>query len=81
MVRGKFSSLFKRHHIKYKDYLYQDVLLRVLTWDAILNSWSARAIATGGRLSRTALFVDMAPNGIGSFCAAIGCSNRKGMHK
>ena len=30
------------------------MLLRVLTWDAILNSSSVRALATGGRLSRTA---------------------------
>jgi len=35
------------------------VLLHVLTWDAILNSWSARALATGGRLSRTAPFVNV----------------------
>ena len=57
------------------------MLLRVLTWDTILNSWSAWALATGGRLSRTAPFVNMAPNGTGSFCAAFGCSKRKGMHK
>ena len=56
-------------------------VLRVLTRDAILNSWSAKPLATGGRLSRTAPFVNMAPNGTVSFCADFGCSNRKSKHK
>jgi len=42
-----------------KDCLSQGVLLPVLTWGAILNSRSAAPLATGGRLSRTAPFVNM----------------------
>ena len=53
-----------------KDYLQRLFITRRvtsrLTWDAILNSWSARALVTGGRLSRPAPFVNMAPNGTGS---------------
>ena len=37
--------------------------------------------SNGGRLSRIAPFINIAPNGTGSFCASFGCSNRKSMHK
>ena len=57
------------------------MLLDVLTWGAILNSRSAAILAAGGGMSWTATFVYMVSNGSGSFCAAFGCSNRKGAHK